>query len=763
MFNSNKAGILQDNSLFKNVDTARLKVRYSPKGVLPVREGDIVFQKGDEADFIYLVIEGEIKVKINDKFPVIKNYKKGDFFGEKEIIEKTNRISSAVAEINTLLYPFKKNQIIEYGSKDRTLLGNLTRHYQNTSKGDSEDSNVTKGQSDFIDRNFINPENGEQTEFIDFDLPQYDIDLNIPPEILEQEKEQFILEDQPTENIQQELSDEVYKEVIPEENINNQDDIFLADLDFTLNEEDKKLLDDVNIESDEITEKLDGINFDLNDEEFSKLEDEVNKQAENENKFDSQLDDNIFDSFDVDVSLNKTEPEKFNFDFPIEEPESSEEEKLFEDFQSDIIPEQEVQNEKINFSLDEYLKLNEEGIIEEPEAPEKFTLDDISDKLEEELNIKDKPQDDPAIIFEDEEEPELEELFETEDLSDLDLLDTDDNINKLFEDDDLIFDNNTSTSEQQLFEPEDENLSENGRNKSNHVDDKQLKEKLFENEDFSVDKPSEKLFEDEDIFSASLEDDLNKQEWDFLGENSKNINIDEDTNVTGEVTKDEEIHPLSYTELRDRLKDLSFMANYFLEDLSGPIEIINSSAKFLLNKDLPEEAKNAVNLIIEQASRINESIKTTIDFTESKQNSKLESKNLNDVLDSILTNLAEYTDKYNVKLYKKYDESEILNLDENKIYQAFYQIIKYSCKMAAEQGRLYFSTRKEGNTIMIEVRIPNYYLTDEQMEALFEPFGNERLGFGLALAQKIFEEHGAFLKVERKETKGTIFRILFFA
>ncbi|MCH7827057.1 MAG: GAF domain-containing protein [Bacteroidetes bacterium] len=113
MFSTKKQADIFSNKLFAYADKKKVKFKFSSEKLLKYNEGDIVFKKGDKTNHIYLIMEGEIKIKIpNPPFaPKIQFKYRNDFFGEKELLEKSERKSSCVTEKNCQLYPITYNEL----------------------------------------------------------------------------------------------------------------------------------------------------------------------------------------------------------------------------------------------------------------------------------------------------------------------------------------------------------------------------------------------------------------------------------------------------------------------------------------------------------------------------------------------------------------------------------------------------------------------------------------------------------------------------
>ena len=112
------------NKLFAGVDAAFLDSLFQPEKFKEVNEGAIIYQTGDEADYIYLLLRGDVKIKFLPH-NYISNKIFNDFFGEKEIFDKTRRNSSAVANSKCLLYLIDKSILEELVKKSPEVKKNI--------------------------------------------------------------------------------------------------------------------------------------------------------------------------------------------------------------------------------------------------------------------------------------------------------------------------------------------------------------------------------------------------------------------------------------------------------------------------------------------------------------------------------------------------------------------------------------------------------------------------------------------------------------
>ena len=106
---------IKNNRLFTGVKESVFASSFDAKEIREAREGEILYKTGDASNAVYLIIKGEVKVKFASHGYVSAKIQ-NDFFGEKELIEETKRISSAMA--------FSK---LVYYKLDKTLLGKIIK------------------------------------------------------------------------------------------------------------------------------------------------------------------------------------------------------------------------------------------------------------------------------------------------------------------------------------------------------------------------------------------------------------------------------------------------------------------------------------------------------------------------------------------------------------------------------------------------------------------------------------------------------------
>ncbi len=132
--------LITNNQLFSGIRTSIAKLKFNNKNFKDYKEGEIIYQPGNKSEYLYLITDGEVKIKQsgNHGKPVIKV--KNEFFGEKELLSETLRSSSAVANTDCSLYKLKLKEVKNLIAKNPLVKQNISKSlsYEIDDEGNTE-------------------------------------------------------------------------------------------------------------------------------------------------------------------------------------------------------------------------------------------------------------------------------------------------------------------------------------------------------------------------------------------------------------------------------------------------------------------------------------------------------------------------------------------------------------------------------------------------------------------------------------------------
>ena len=118
--------LVKTNEMFKEVPDSFLKSFIKPKNFVFVKEGTLIYSFDDESSDFYLIVEGEIKMKFCDQNNIEHRYLL-DFFGEKEILDGSNRASFVIAEKDCTLYKIDAVTFKDLIASNQTIADNVNK------------------------------------------------------------------------------------------------------------------------------------------------------------------------------------------------------------------------------------------------------------------------------------------------------------------------------------------------------------------------------------------------------------------------------------------------------------------------------------------------------------------------------------------------------------------------------------------------------------------------------------------------------------
>ncbi|HSP87411.1 MAG TPA: ATP-binding protein [Ignavibacteriaceae bacterium] len=193
MFQNKNLSVLESNLLFKGVDESVITPIFNSKNFRAEKEGELIFQAGEESSFLYLILQGEVKLKYSGTKGSNASFRrsKNEFFGEQEVIEKTNRITSAVADTDCIFYLVSKEELFQLISKNRGILNNLS--FSPQEENYEEENLLTETeQEQNADTEAKNEERTIEEIIMDEDLADYSFDTPANEELHDFHNENYL-------------------------------------------------------------------------------------------------------------------------------------------------------------------------------------------------------------------------------------------------------------------------------------------------------------------------------------------------------------------------------------------------------------------------------------------------------------------------------------------------------------------------------------------------------------------------------------------
>jgi signal transduction histidine kinase len=214
---------------------------------------------------------------------------------------------------------------------------------------------------------------------------------------------------------------------------------------------------------------------------------------------------------------------------------------------------------------------------------------------------------------------------------------------------------------------------------------------------------------------------------------------------------------------RNRLRavaDLGEISVRLAKEMAKPVSSIVGFAR-RVQRGIGEDDPNReyLQIVAREGERLERLVNEHLQLA-ALNRTRLGMKSVNHLLQTILGKLSPEIERRRIRLLKKLPRDvPALLLDEDKISQAFENILRSAIEGVATGGRLLVQTRLSKDHVVVEVCHDGPPIRGDVLEHLFVPFGTggrAGVGLGLALAQRVVQDHGGEIAVQARGDWGHI-------
>lgn len=214
----------------------------------------------------------------------------------------------------------------------------------------------------------------------------------------------------------------------------------------------------------------------------------------------------------------------------------------------------------------------------------------------------------------------------------------------------------------------------------------------------------------------------------------------------------------------ERLAALGQLTAGLAHELRNPMGTMKSSAELLAKRVPAEDAigKELAGFIQTEVDRANSLITRFLQFARPFH---LERKKVEiaSVLDRAIAHVERQTPPFPIDFVRNYSpDVPALAVDAELMEQVFLNLLTNAAQASPAQGVVTVKTRATDEVVEVAVIDRGKGITAKDRESIFNPFFTTRaegVGLGLAIVQKIVDEHGGRILVESEPGQGAVFRV----
>jgi signal transduction histidine kinase len=215
----------------------------------------------------------------------------------------------------------------------------------------------------------------------------------------------------------------------------------------------------------------------------------------------------------------------------------------------------------------------------------------------------------------------------------------------------------------------------------------------------------------------------------------------------------------------ERLATIGRMASSISHDLRHSLAAIVANAEFLCEQNLSREQREELYQEVQLAvQRMTELIDSLLEFSRTRASLRPTHGSVRGDVENALHALRSSPEFHNANVEIRQSGTVEGWFDHRKLERVFFNLFLNACEATPDRtGRVIVELRDASGSIEIKVVDHGRGIPASIRNTLFEPFislGKENgTGLGLTVVQKIVQDHGGEVAVERTSSEGTIFRI----
>ncbi len=215
----------------------------------------------------------------------------------------------------------------------------------------------------------------------------------------------------------------------------------------------------------------------------------------------------------------------------------------------------------------------------------------------------------------------------------------------------------------------------------------------------------------------------------------------------------------------ERLATIGRMASTISHDLRHSLTTILAYAEFLSEGTLRENRRVEYYQEIRQAvNQMTEQIQALLEFSRARTVYRPASGNIAKVIERVVHAVKARPEFKSIQVTTSFEGSTEGRFDFGSLERVFHNLVLNACEaVPPESGRIEVSTRQTEEGLEVRVADNGAGIPEDIRDRIFQPFvtaGKDNgIGLGLAVVQKIVQDHGGQVGVESTGAGGTVLRI----
>ena len=213
----------------------------------------------------------------------------------------------------------------------------------------------------------------------------------------------------------------------------------------------------------------------------------------------------------------------------------------------------------------------------------------------------------------------------------------------------------------------------------------------------------------------------------------------------------------------ERLATIGRMASSISHDLRHSLAAVMANAEFLCESHLtPEQREDLYSEIRVAVNQMTDLIESLLEFSRTRESLRPSYGDVRSAVDRAVQGVKAHPEFQRIRIRISVEGSTEGWFDFKKLERALLNLLLNACEaVPAESGKIDIELKRKGENLEIRIEDNGPGIAEAVRDRLFDPFvshGKENgTGMGLTVVQKILQDHGGDIAVERTSAAGTIF------
>lgn len=208
----------------------------------------------------------------------------------------------------------------------------------------------------------------------------------------------------------------------------------------------------------------------------------------------------------------------------------------------------------------------------------------------------------------------------------------------------------------------------------------------------------------------------------------------------------------------DRLSAVGELASGIAHEIRNPMGIIKTISQTLQEEEDRDSIVEGLAIIVKEIDRANKVIQTLLNFARPDSN-RIEEVNINELIDEVLLIINKYALNKRIQISFDYDKDLIIMGDKEKLKQVFINVILNSIQSMGDGGTVSINTEVSDSGVNISFKDTGAGITKENLSKIFNLFFTTKeqgTGLGLAVSNRIIQDHNGYITIDSIVNKGTL-------